>query len=445
MKDYYNVLGVPRNATATQIKQAYRSLIKGCHPDVNSSPKAAEWTRELNNAYDVLAYAQEKMSYDMDLKLEESERREPSARKTTTSQTHTENPTSPRAEPNFCCEKCSRIDSTLRVSATWRVHSFVNYSKKSPTVKILCGRCRVKESLFASAYTVLLGWWSIYGFFWTLEALFNNARGGEQPKENNAALLNALGYQLYRTGRYQEAYESLLVAFKLKPDQKTEEGIKFLKQKIQPTQKKPFWERFRNLELHPIYYHAPVGALNATSTSGSSSTTQQSQVAYTPPSSPSGQNRQPRQPLTFTPDDFRPAFSEPEQPTPQQGGLEYSYNFANFTGTTAPLKISTRPSDGNYVMKIVDWETGEFVASYFISRGNTLEIELPLGSYKLKFASGDKWYGTKFLFGSATAYSYVPDKMVFYLSGDYARGHQIELIPQVGGNLETPPMKAADW
>jgi hypothetical protein len=33
----------------------------------------------------------------------------------------------------------------------------------------------------------------------------------------------------------------------------------------------------------------------------------------------------------------------------------------------------------------------------------------------------------------------------FYLSGDYAEGHSIELIPQVGGNLETQKMKAQDW
>src|ERR1043165_8854153 len=107
MKDYYKVLGVPRSASTAQIKQAYRSLIKGCHPDINSSPKAAEWTRELNEAYDLLADAQTKRSYDMDLKLEESKQREPNARQTTTSQPHAESKASPKADPNFCCEKCS--------------------------------------------------------------------------------------------------------------------------------------------------------------------------------------------------------------------------------------------------------------------------------------------------------------------------------------------------
>ena len=305
--------------------------------------------------------------------------------------------------------------------------------------------------------TVLFGWWSIMGFFWTLEALFNNACGGEQPEENNAALLNALGYQLYRIGRHQEAYEALFAAFKLKPDPKTKEGLEYLKQHARPTQKKTFWERFRALDLHPIYYHAPAGAvgllllffgfnaLKTGSTSGSSSAAEQPAPTYNPDPSSSAQSRQSASRLNFTPDDFRPAFSEPEQPTPKQGGLEFSDRVVLYKGVTAPLKITTRASDGNYVMKIVDWNTGEFVASYFINRGSTLETELPLASYKLKFASGDKWYGMKHLFGPTTAYSYVPDKMVFYLSGDYARGHQIELIPQVGGNLETPQMRAEDW
>ena len=452
MKDYYKILGVPRNATATQIKQAWRKLVKACHPDVNSSAKASEWTRELNEAYGTLSDPQAKMSYDMDLKLNESKSHETSTRQTTANQTRTESKPPPKAEPNISCEKCNRIDSSLRISATWRVFSFINYSRKSPTVKILCGRCRVKESLAASATTVFVGWWSIWGFFWTLQALFNNARGGEQPEENNSALLNSIGYQLYRTGRHQEAYEALLAAFKLKQDPKTKEGLEYLKQHAKPTQKTPFWERFRALELHPIYYHAPAGAVgllllffgfSALNADSSNNSSPKPQAAYTP----LGQRPSYQQARTETApwEDFKPIFSEPEQPTPKQGGLEFSDRIVLEKGVTAPLKITTRPSDGNYVMKIVDWNTGDFVASFFINRGSTLETELPLGSYKLKFASGDKWYGTEHLFGPTTAYSYVPDKMVFYTSGNYARGHQIELIPQVGGNLKTPRMKAEDW
>ena len=82
MKDYYKVLGVPRNATADRIRQAYRKLVRACHPDVNSSPKAAEWARELNEAYDTLGNTEARVSYDMDLRLDESKQREGNARKT---------------------------------------------------------------------------------------------------------------------------------------------------------------------------------------------------------------------------------------------------------------------------------------------------------------------------------------------------------------------------
>ena len=54
MKDHYKVLGVPRNATATQIKHAYRDLIKKFHPDVNRTATAGERTKELIEAWSIL-------------------------------------------------------------------------------------------------------------------------------------------------------------------------------------------------------------------------------------------------------------------------------------------------------------------------------------------------------------------------------------------------------
>ena len=116
-----------------------------------------------------------------------------------------------------------------------------------------------------------------------------------------------------------------------------------------------------------------------------------------------------------------------------------------YNSTTAPLQIRTRATDGNYVVKIVDWDTAEFIGMYFIQRGGTLSVDVPLGSYRLKFASGNEWYGEKFLFGPTTSYSYANQRLTFHLSGNYAEGHSIELIPRVGGNLTTESLRPTDW
>lgn len=64
-RDYYEVLGVDKNASEDEIKKAYRKLAKKYHPDLNPGDKEAEEKfKEANEAYEVLADAEKKAKYD---------------------------------------------------------------------------------------------------------------------------------------------------------------------------------------------------------------------------------------------------------------------------------------------------------------------------------------------------------------------------------------------
>ncbi|PRI12241.1 molecular chaperone DnaJ [Leucobacter massiliensis] len=64
MADHYETLGVSREATAEEIKKAYRRLARELHPDVNPSEDAAERFKNVTHAYDVLSDPEQRQRYD---------------------------------------------------------------------------------------------------------------------------------------------------------------------------------------------------------------------------------------------------------------------------------------------------------------------------------------------------------------------------------------------
>jgi hypothetical protein len=128
----------------------------------------------------------------------------------------------------------------------------------------------------------------------------------------------------------------------------------------------------------------------------------------------------------------KPIFTEPEQVLPSHGKITW-----NSDGEpVAPLEI--RSSMGShYVVKLSDYYSGRAVLSVFVHGGSTVHLDVPLGTYRIKYASGEHWYGPTHLFGPETAYSKADSSFDFRVTGNQVSGYTLTLYKVVDGNLQT--------
>lgn len=126
------------------------------------------------------------------------------------------------------------------------------------------------------------------------------------------------------------------------------------------------------------------------------------------------------------------AFSEPALPLPTSGTIR------RYTGAegVAPLEIKTS-SGSNYLVKLEDMSTGNNILDVFVRGGSTVNIQVPLGTYRLKYAAGQTWYGYEHYFGPSTGYSKADSAFRFYNDGYRLSGYTVTLYQVQNGNLST--------
>jgi hypothetical protein len=135
---------------------------------------------------------------------------------------------------------------------------------------------------------------------------------------------------------------------------------------------------------------------------------------------------------TYVPQLTLPAFNEPELPLPPNGKIQTYTSGAGL----APFEIKSSVGS-SYLVKLTDVSTGQPVLTVFVRGGSSVELKVPLGTYVVKYAAGDKWYGYTHFFGPSTGYSKAAETFTFAYEGNRVMGYTITLYKVHNGNLRT--------
>lgn len=146
--------------------------------------------------------------------------------------------------------------------------------------------------------------------------------------------------------------------------------------------------------------------------------------------------------ITGSPSTEKPSPAQQvEEMQPPQSGLVRSYSYNDHI---APLSISAS-TDSHHFVKLLDSISGHTVVTIFVQRGSTTEVDVPLGRFYLRYASGTRWYGTDHLFGKETDYFAAHEPLEFSQDHDGVIGHEITLFRVRDGNLRTKAIRAAEF
>lgn len=500
-KNLYDLLGVPPNATPEQIRQAYVLRSKMLHPDrFNQTRQRAEWElanemlKELNHAYGVLRDSASRAQYDRT--IPGTSTRQPPPQQPPPRH-ESQPPPPPTVKLGRLKSGTGCFDSLPRTAQQRLIERATGTNKVQYAIKL----AGVGWNYF---WTLLLSGWLAFLFYQASESRWEGDTFGWLIGITGVvALLQTLNLNWivrwhksplrcwflvtplyiikthldrvwywpiwevsdikathnYKNGVYQGtslhmAFGSVSEDLTISPQSAYDSMLSALRafdQKFRSAKSQQDWmyffeqDDFREFDpdttpLRPrrapartaaifILSFALYGISFAIAAAVNGDQAPRSTYAYTPPRT-----------TTYRPQPTPPPFFEPELPLPPNGEI---HTYTSREGV-APFEIKSAYG-GSYLVKLADASTGQPVVSVFVRGGNTVNLDVPLGTYVVKYAAGDKWYGYKHLFGPTTGYSKADETFTFRYNGNQVSGYTITLYKVRNGNLRTETISANEF
>jgi len=442
---FYSQLGVLPTATPSEIKAAYRSKAMELHPDRNPGKDTTAEFQALQAAYDVLSSEKLRQQYDADSSIPSSA-------------SSGDNDGYKPFEPIYC-SKCNAVSAQPRFKVFYSVYGYIFGAYKKPHQGIFCSKCEIKEGLKASAITLVTGWWSVAGFIWTISTLFQNLVGG-RFNEQNARLQGYQAMYFAQIGKLDIARAIAVEAMKLaqKATAENESSFSFKKNLgyETPDPLKDLRESLKKF-IDAIPVQIKVVALKNTNEIFNQRFFYQLILLLAFAGLVAGEiyrqelESQGRERIRLEQQGIEraraAAIAAQQQEELRKSELPLPRNglFRGFSPINAPpLKVTNSPG-ANSLLKLIRTSDGVEVMSIFIRAGQTVELGVPVGSYKAKIASGQTWYGDAIRFGPNTSYAALDTVLEFSIQGSQLLGHELTLTRIKDGNLKEVPLSADEF
>lgn len=473
---YYRVLGVASTATSDEIKKAFRAKAQELHPDKNPNSETTREFQFLNEAYQVLSDPEQRAEYDAQ------------------SYTAPEEPRSKQDDGHpIVCSLCMKVSGQPRYVVYRHVISALLVTYRGGRQGIFCSDCGAKQAYKESLITWVLGWWGFpWGPIYSVQTIARNMLGGEQPPLVNFRILSSQAIYFASIGRLEigrnlaaqaldfsrkmpysnwenetdQKLKSLVAALWATTDGrsvalKSKWGIRSKAFKIQAGAALAImlllvFFGWKSHQPKVAYRHVPPmetidpSELAATSAMPDSSTSEVNQEHATDKVTgweitniSDHRFPIPSDSTQVDANNNAPQFDQPPISLPSTGPM-HNFRDRNRDLVLGPLKIITANGGPNYYVKVIPQE-GTPVFVLFIRSGESASVELPLGTYELRYAAGELWYGETYLFGPDTVYRRADSQLRFEIEGDKVAGYTLELIKQANGNLRESTINPKDF